>query len=680
MVQMAPRVVIVPELQAVIFDGKYIIDDAYESVLSHVHLDGVQRDRVHVSAPLKDAFPRIGDEKKILMVDFAFTVLQGRASRSGFVAVPINQQSNDLRASNLTLLPGDDRKLYRCTDVVPRDGISIGDKRFLPRSATIIKSTTPGQYQFKVTIDGKRKVFGFEAAQSVNVFNEKIVPLLVANDPDYHAKDAVYQDLCSSYFVAFPHEATTEVPPPAPPKPMENVFQPRCKAQLELKKKKREDALSNVIVLEKDGLRKCKTCAAALPFDRFEATRLECMGCRQSSRTERARSTSTRDQASIPVPAECVSCGKGSDEVSFGWRSDVLFGSWRNECTSCYNAKDYSVTSRARSREKDEEGYLRRNATTHLEWAHMNPEKVKEQQRLNVAVPERKMKTIVTSARCRGIEVAAEDVFEMQGKLVLECVYCGFAPSESDPLNGLDRVDSALGYTASNTVPCCATCNAMKGPLHVDVFVHNVRRIAAHLHIEGASGGSPRTRLAPFSGSAELRDAKRAKDKTDHLPEGMAVALWSSACHLCGRSPAMGIDRMDSDGMYVPENAFPCCTDCNYMKKHHAMSDFSDHVGFVDAHTRWWVIADVANLPMLTFGGKTREPVAALGDDGRILMVFPSIGCAAKLVGVQKQMLQRALGVGLCRGRAWSKVPPSVYKAQHVEPADAMAVISSLRL
>ena len=29
-------------------------------------------------------------------------------------------------------------------------------------------------------------------------------------------------------------------------------------------------------------------------------------------------------------------------------------------------------------------------------------------------------------------------------------------------LNGVDRVDSAVGYSESNCVSCCATCNMMK--------------------------------------------------------------------------------------------------------------------------------------------------------------------------------------------------------------------------
>jgi len=54
------------------------------------------------------------------------------------------------------------------------------------------------------------------------------------------------------------------------------------------------------------------------------------------------------------------------------------------------------------------------------------------------------------------------------------CYYCGAIPVETltsksnnrttTPFlhNGVNRVDSLLGYTVKNTVPCCAVCNLMK--------------------------------------------------------------------------------------------------------------------------------------------------------------------------------------------------------------------------
>ena len=671
----------IPSLNAFIFDEKYLIDDVYVVDMIQkidgayvVHLDGIQLDRIHVTSALKIAFPIIeytfGDQTKILVLDFAFHVLHGHAVRDGFVVVPINQQSTDLRAANLVLLPGNDRRLYRGTDIVPRDGLRIGG--FLPRSVTIITSTEPGQYKFKISAGGgePRKVVGFETTQAAQVFREKVVPLLLANDADFAANDVVYQALCASYCAAFPHEATTEAPPPpapAPPKEIrEKAFQPRCKAQLELKKTKRDAVMSKVAALEEAGLRECSTCETKLPFDRFEGTRLECMRCRQDRRSKRARSTtSKRDPASVPKPSACVSCGKGPGDVAFTWRSDILCGSWRNECTSCYNTRDYSMASRTRMREADEEGYLRRNATTHLAWALKNPEKVKEQQRLCATVPARKMKTIVTSAEQRDIDVSVDDVDEMQTKLSMACEYCGFTPTDEESLNGLDRVDSALGYTNANTVSCCATCNAMKGPLDVDVFVTNVRSIERTDAFVGRidAADAPRFKMKPFSGRAELRDAPQ-KDKTDLLTRDAKRELWSSSCYLCGQTPSFGIDRVDASGDYTGDNSKPCCTDCNYMKKDLHLRDFRAHIGYVAAHTRMWTLGDVADKPFKIFGGKTRTPLAVLDDDG-MRLIFPSGCTAGAMIGVSHNKVMKAIQNGTkCKGHTWAVATSREFREQ----------------
>src|SRR5216683_3050117 len=42
------------------------------------------------------------------------------------------------------------------------------------------------------------------------------------------------------------------------------------------------------------------------------------------------------------------------------------------------------------------------------------------------------------------------------------CVYCDNF-FNNKPHGGLDRIDNAQGYTASNVVPCCWFCNKLKG-------------------------------------------------------------------------------------------------------------------------------------------------------------------------------------------------------------------------
>lgn len=73
--------------------------------------------------------------------------------------------------------------------------------------------------------------------------------------------------------------------------------------------------------------------------------------------------------------------------------------------------------------------------------------------------------------------------FEQYHAIVTKpCAYCGSPPSQETKVvgvlkNGIDRVDSSGGYHAENCVPCCATCNVMKGPRTVSEFMDHVKKI-----------------------------------------------------------------------------------------------------------------------------------------------------------------------------------------------------------
>jgi hypothetical protein len=69
------------------------------------------------------------------------------------------------------------------------------------------------------------------------------------------------------------------------------------------------------------------------------------------------------------------------------------------------------------------------------------------------------------------------------------CAYCGEVagniyhrgqPSEMR-YNGIDRVNSAVGYIPENCVPCCGTCNKMKLDYPIDAFQQHIERIYNHM-------------------------------------------------------------------------------------------------------------------------------------------------------------------------------------------------------
>lgn len=64
----------------------------------------------------------------------------------------------------------------------------------------------------------------------------------------------------------------------------------------------------------------------------------------------------------------------------------------------------------------------------------------------------------------------------------LNCFYCGKEPSQKMDVgkgfkNGIDRFDNIIGYQLSNCVPCCWTCNRMKGKLSNKDFLQHIKNI-----------------------------------------------------------------------------------------------------------------------------------------------------------------------------------------------------------
>lgn len=80
--------------------------------------------------------------------------------------------------------------------------------------------------------------------------------------------------------------------------------------------------------------------------------------------------------------------------------------------------------------------------------------------------------------------ISFEEFLEM---IKLPCVYCGesnssFVTDRRDGktalwYNGLDRLDSNIGYRKENVVPSCARCNIAKGELTPEQFRMHLQRI-----------------------------------------------------------------------------------------------------------------------------------------------------------------------------------------------------------
>jgi hypothetical protein len=64
------------------------------------------------------------------------------------------------------------------------------------------------------------------------------------------------------------------------------------------------------------------------------------------------------------------------------------------------------------------------------------------------------------------------DIIVFENLVNGKCHYCG-----TDKKIGIDRKDSTEGYIIENCVPCCWTCNSLKGALNDTDFINACRAV-----------------------------------------------------------------------------------------------------------------------------------------------------------------------------------------------------------
>lgn len=87
--------------------------------------------------------------------------------------------------------------------------------------------------------------------------------------------------------------------------------------------------------------------------------------------------------------------------------------------------------------------------------------------------------------RCISFDLSEDEFSDL---VFSNCFYCGQEPIERTvkksrigkitiAVNGIDRIDSKMGYKKSNVISCCACCNIMKGSLDFNVFLKQIQKI-----------------------------------------------------------------------------------------------------------------------------------------------------------------------------------------------------------
>jgi hypothetical protein len=92
-------------------------------------------------------------------------------------------------------------------------------------------------------------------------------------------------------------------------------------------------------------------------------------------------------------------------------------------------------------------------------------------------------------AKEKGFNLTEEEFRQISSK---NCFYCNASPTPTRGhrswsayinTNGLDRVDSSVGYLYENVVPCCKYCNFAKSDRTVEEFKEWVAQLAKHQNL-----------------------------------------------------------------------------------------------------------------------------------------------------------------------------------------------------
>jgi flagella basal body P-ring formation protein FlgA len=234
----------------------------------------------------------------------------------------------------------------------------------------------------------------------------------------------------------------------------------------------------------------------------------------------------------------------------------------------------YCKKSRAKRRAEDPEGYLKRNAESHIEWVKNNPEKVKKIQAKNKHSKQSRFTIYKYSAKKRNIEfnLSEEKAYEL---FCDNCFYCD--KMEDYKTMGIDRINNDIGYQNDNVVPCCKMCNMMKKQLSVINFIELCRCIIYYQDEEECSNMvNYVNRNYVSSNYRKYKNSANVRNKDFQLSESEFYTIVNDDCYMCGKPNSdkhlNGIDRVDNNIGYIKDNCKSTCGQCNYLKRDYELN------------------------------------------------------------------------------------------------------------
>jgi hypothetical protein len=351
-----------------------------------------------------------------------------------------------------------------------------------------------------------------------------------------------------------------------------------CRVQLDMdyKKSKCEECLKkdrendnkkrhNIIEEVKDGEKICSVCCKSYTENNFIGEKNNitktCKKCREDNKKQDLK----RDKEHVNEIARVNSKKSERIEVKKAWKEN-----------NYEKIASYWIKARGKKILCDYEKYIKDNSEYAKKWREENPEKVLENNENKKNSIVASWKTYRRSAIDKNLsfEFTLDDFKELTTK---KCYYCGELQEKG--FNGIDRKNCDDNYVKEYCVPCCSTCNYIKGSLNDTVFLKRIEHI---LTFQGYIEGN----LCPelFGNHITVnynKYKKRAEDiliKEFNLTSMEFLEIISNNCYICGKEPndehLNGIDRVGNDKGYTLDNISPCCGECNYMKKNYDLEEF----------------------------------------------------------------------------------------------------------
>ncbi|KAJ3078491.1 hypothetical protein HK102_004468 [Quaeritorhiza haematococci] len=418
----------------------------------------------------------------------------------------------------------------------------------------------------------------------------------------------------------------------------------------------------------------CSVCKETKPRNKFHGSK--CNTCHHRAKTAKkvqaVKTLEAQTEGNVDVrdlvhqPEKCCQCGNPFHKDRFTFAE----GRFKSMCKACFNGKAYYKAYRERQRNKNLAAFLARNAKVAREYRAKRPEVMEAYNAQRRNTLEGRLLSIENYARRRGIFFDPSKKPEFLVNMERPCEVCGHDPilyqDVTDPeavnetaknlielqvTNGLMRIDHKLGFTVDNTLTACKRCNIYRRTVDIPTFLSKANDIAIqHAETEIPSNtplctddgwGAGKTR----SGFKHI--GKCPKDLDTSLPEN---------CHYCGNE-GHGVDRLDSNKPYTPDNAVRACWDCNLIKGDSDYFAFLKHMsaiaGFQADHP---IVTESAVAESAIAESTVAESnVAAQTKDAlqhgvhprwKFIAVFDSLN-ADTLVAVYKSIvdLERVLGV-----------------------------------